>query len=132
MIDLDQAIDQSYREASDAEASARRLEARIEQIPGAKGLLPSRKYGTPVNFKAIQENLTLASLISRSDAALAHYCGLDASVKHRIDEEKEARALAAQSLAMRTERLREANERAAKTREQQFISGINPITGRYF
>ena len=132
MMDLDQAIDQSYREASDAEASARRLEARIEQIPGAKGLLPSRKYGTPVNFKAIQENLTLASLISRSDAALAHYCGLDASVKHRIDEQKEARAMAAKALQMRTERLREANERAAKTREQQFISGINPITGRYF
>ena len=132
MMDLDQAIDQSYREASDAEASARRLEARIEQIPGAKGLLPSRKYGTPVNFKAIQENLTLASLISRSDAALAHYCGLDASVKHRIDEQKEARAMAAKALQMRTERLRETNERAAKTREQQFISGINPMTGRYF
>ena len=131
-MDLDQAIDQSYREASDAEASARLLEARIEQIPGAKGLLPSRKYGTPVNFKAIQENLTLASLISRSDAALAHYCGLDASVKHRIDEQKEARAMAAQALQMRTERLREANERAAKTREKQFISGINPMTGRYF
>ena len=132
MIDLDQAIDQSYREASDAEAVARRLEARIEQIPGAQGLLPRRRYGTPVNFKAIQENLTLASLISRSDAALAHYCGLDASVKHRIDEQKEARALAAKALQMRTERLREANERAAKTREQQFISGINPMTGRYF
>ena len=132
MIDLDQAIDQSYREASDAEAVARRLEARIEQIPGAQGLLPRRKYGTPVNFKAIQENLTLASLISRSDAALAHYCGLDASVKHRIDEQKEARAMAAKALQMRTERLREANERAAKTREQQLISGINPMTGRYF
>ena len=86
----------------------------------------------PVNFKAIQENLTLASLISRSDAALAHYCGLDASVKHRIDEQKEARAMAAQALQTRTERLRETNERAAKVREQQFISGINPMTGRYF
>ena len=43
MMDLDQAIDQSYWEASDAEASARRLKARIEQIPGARGLLPSRK-----------------------------------------------------------------------------------------
>ena len=131
-MDLDQAIDQSYREASDAEAVARRLEARIEQIPGAQGLLPRRKYGTPVNFKAIQENLTLASLITQADAALANYCGLDASVKHRIDEQKEARAMAAQALQMRTERLREANERAAKTREQQLISGINPMTGRYF
>ena len=132
MIDLDQAIDQSYREASDAEAVARRLEARIEQIPGAQGLLPRRRYGTPVNFKAIQENLTLASLITQADAALANYCGLDASVKRRMDEEREAQKLRVEALRMRTECLREANERAAKTREQQLVSGINPMTGRYF
>ena len=111
-MDLDQAIDQSYREASDAEASARRLEARIEQIPGAKGLLPSRKYGNPVNFKAIQENLTLATLISRSDAALAHYCGLDASVKHRIDEQREAQKMRAEALRMETEKLAARNQQA--------------------
>ena len=115
-MDLDQAIDQFYREASDAEASARRLEARIEQIPGAKGLLPSRKYGTPVNFKAIQENLTLASLISRSDAALAHYCGLDASVKHRIDEQREAQKMRAEALRMQTEQLAARNQQARQDR----------------
>ena len=71
MMDLDQAVDQSCREASDAEASARSLEARIEQIPGEKGLLPSRKYGTPVNFKAIQQNLTFALLISWPNTVLA-------------------------------------------------------------
>ena len=117
MMDLDQAIDQSYREAFEAEASARRLEARIEQIPGAKGLLPSRKYGTPVNFKAIQENLTLASLISRSDAALAHYCGLDASVKHRIDEQREAQKMQAEALRMQTEKLAARNQQAWQDRE---------------
>ena len=117
MMDLDQAIDQSYREASEAEASARRLEARIEQIPGAEGLLPSRKYGTPVNFKAIQENLTLATLISRSDAALAHYCGLDASVKHRIDEQREAQKMRAEALRMETEKLAARNQQARQDRE---------------
>ena len=68
----------------------------------------------------------------QDSAELSHYLGLDPSVKRRIDEEREAKAMAAQALQMRTERLREANERAAKTREQQFISGINPMTGRYF
>ena len=68
----------------------------------------------------------------QDSAELSHYLGLDPSVKRRIDEEREARAMAAQALQMRTERLREANERAAKAREQQLISGINPITGRYF
>ena len=71
MMDLDQAIDQSYREASDAEASARHLEVRIEQIPGAKGLLPSRKYGNPVNFKTIYKNLSSAMLITWPNTVLA-------------------------------------------------------------
>ena len=40
--------------------------------------------------------------------------------------------MAAQALQMRTERLRKANESAARLREQQLISGINPMSGRYF
>ena len=71
MIDLDQAIDQSYREASDAEASARCLEAKIEQISAEKGLLPSRKYCNSVNFKEIPEILTFAILISWPNTVLA-------------------------------------------------------------
>ena len=80
----------------------------------------------------IRLNLTLTSLIAQDSAELAHFCGIDPGIRHRMDEEKEARALAAQSLAMRTERLRESNDRAAKVREQQLISGINPMTGRFF
>ena len=80
----------------------------------------------------IRSNLTLTSLIAQDSAELAHFCGIDPGIRHHMDEEKEARAMAAQALQMRTERLREANERAAKVREQQFISGINPMTGRYF
>ena len=68
---LDQAIYQSYREASDAEPSAWRLEVRIEKIPGVKGLPPSRKYGNHVNCKAIQKILTSAIQISRSSTVLA-------------------------------------------------------------
>ena len=69
MIDVDQAIDKSYQEASEAEAVARQLETRNEQIPGAKELIFGGKYVMHVNFKAVQENLTLAALIARSDAA---------------------------------------------------------------
>ena len=100
MIDLDQVIDQSYREASDVEASSRRLEARIEQIPGTKVLLPSRKYGT-LELQEIPENLTLASLISRSDAAPADYCGLKALVKHRIDKQREVQKMWAEAPGFR-------------------------------
>ena len=129
---IDDQIKASYQSASQVETQARRLEARIAKIDGAKRHLPSRRYGQPVDMAKIRSNLTLTSLIAQDSAELAHFCGMDPGIRHRIDEEKEARALAAQSLAMRTERVREANERAAKTREQQFISGINPMTGRYF
>ena len=71
MMDLDQVIDQSCRDASADENVARRLEARIDQIPGAKGLLPSRKYGNPVNFKTIYKNLSSAMLITWPNTVLA-------------------------------------------------------------
>ena len=48
-----------------------------------------------------------------------------------MDEEREAQKLRVEAMKMHTERLRESNERAAKVREQQLISGINPMTGRY-
>ena len=129
---IDEAITASYQSASQVGTQARQHEARIAKIDGTKNLLPARRYGQPVDMAKIRSNLTLTSLIAQDSAELAHFCGIDPAIRHRIDEEKEARARAAQSLAMRTERLRESNERAAKVREQQLISGINPITGRYF
>ena len=128
---IDEAITASYQSASQVETMARQLEARISKIDGAKRHLPQRNYGQPVDLAKIRSNLTLTSLIAQDSAELAHYCGINPSIRHRIEEQREARAMAAQALQMRTERLREANERAAKTREQQLISGINPMTGRY-
>ena len=130
--EVDQAIEVAFKEASAVETFAHRLEERISQIEGARQLLPPRKYGQPVDTKAIRANLSLSSLIMQDSAELSHYLGLDPSVKRRIDEEREVRAMAAQALQMRTEHLRETNERAAKVRQQQFISGINPTTGMYF
>ncbi|CAE08096.1 hypothetical protein [Parasynechococcus marenigrum] len=129
---IDDQIKASYQSASQVETQARQLEARIAKIDGTKNLLPARRYGQPVDMAKIRSNLTLTSLIAQDCAELAHFCGIDPGIRHRIDEEKEARAMAAQALQMRTERLRESNERAAKVREQQLISGINPMTGRYF
>ncbi len=129
---IDDQIKASYQSASQVETQARQLEAKIAKIDGTKHLLPARRYGQPVDMAKIRSNLTLTSLIAQDSAELAHFCGIDPAIRHRIDEEKEARVLAAQSLAMCTVRLRESNERAAKVREQQLISGINPMTGRYF
>ena len=132
MSELDTLLESGFQEAANRETFARQIEAKIKEIPGAAALIPARRYGEPVNAEKIRANLTLRSLIEVKSPQLAVYFGLDAGVAHRRLEEKEARAMAAKALQMRTERLREANECAAKVREKQFISGINPMTGRYF
>ena len=116
---LDQQISEAYQSASQTETLARQLEARISQIDGAKRHLPARRYGQPVDLAQIRSNLTLTSLIATDSAELAHYCGIDPSIRHRIDEEKEARAMAAQSLQMQTEALRAKNQAAAAERQQR-------------
>ena len=114
---IDDQIKASYQSASQVETQARQLEARIAQIDGAKRHLPSRRYGQPVDMAKIRSNLTLTSLIAQDSAELAHYCGIDPGIRHRIDEEKEARAMAAQALQMRTEALRQQNQQ----RQQQVL-----------
>ena len=98
---IDDQIKASYQSASQVETQARQLEARIAKIDGTKHLLPARRYGQPVDLAKIRSNLTLTSLIAQDSAELAHFCGIDPAIRHRIDEEKENRAMAAQSSAMR-------------------------------
>ena len=114
---IDEAITASYQSASQVETQARQLEARIAKIDGAKRHLPSRRYGQPVDMAKIRSNLTLTSLIAQDSAELAHFCGIDPGIRHRIDEEKAARAMAAQALQMRTEALRQKNQQRQQQRE---------------
>ena len=116
---IDEAINASYQSASQVETMARQLEARISKIDGAKRHLPHRNYGQPVDLGKIRANLTLTSLIAQESAELAHYCGIDPSIRHRIDEQREAKAMAAQSLQMQTEALRAKNEAAAQERQHR-------------
>ena len=92
---IDEAITASYQSASQVETMARQLEARISKIPNVKRHLPARHYGQPVDLGKIRSNLTLSSLIAQDSAELAHFCGLDPSIKHRLDEEREAERLSA-------------------------------------
>ena len=116
---IDEAITASYQSTSKVETMAHQLEARIARIPNAKRHLPHRNYGQPVDLGKIRANLTLTSLIAQVSAELAHYCGIDPSIRHRIDEEREAKAMAAQSLQMQTEALRAKNEAAAAERQHR-------------
>ena len=116
---IDEAITASYQSASQVETMARQLEARISKIDGAKRHLPHRNYGQPVDLGKIRANLTLTSLIAQDSAELAHYCGLDASVKHRIDEQREAQKMRAEALRMQTAQLAARNAAARQQREQR-------------
>jgi len=132
MTDIQTKFKEAQASITSVEAEARAIESELNAIPGVKGRLPNRQYGTALNTAALAQNITVTALINRHRPDIAAYLGLQDGVNVRREEEREARAMAAKALQMRTERLREANERAAKTREQQFISGINPMTGRYF
>ena len=116
---IDYKIKASYQSASQVETQARQLEARIAKIDGTKHLLPARRYGQPVDLAKIRSNLTLTSLIAQDSAELAHFCGIDPAIRHRIDEEKEARAMAAQALQMRTEALRQQNQQRQQQVQQR-------------
>lgn len=117
MSDFDAVLESGFREATNRETFARQLEAKIKEIEGAEDLLPSRRYGEPVNAEAIRGSLTLRALIEAKSPQLAVYFGLDAGVAHRRSEEKEARELVKQRLEMQTEQLRQRNEAARQERE---------------
>ena len=116
---IDEAITASYQCVSQVETMARQMEAKISKIDGAKRNLPQRNYGQPVDLAKIRSNLTLTSLIAQDSAELAHFCGIDPSIRHRIDEQREANAMAAKSLQMRTEALRAKNQAAASERQHR-------------
>ena len=132
MKDIQTKFKEAQARITSVETEAQAIESELNAIPGVKGRLPNRQYGTALNTAALAQNITVTALINRHRPDIAAYLGLQDGVNVRREEEREARAMAAKALQMRTERLREANERAAKVREQQFISGINPMTGRYF
>ena len=117
MTDFDQVLEQGFQEASGRENMARAIEAKIAEIPDAKSLLLSRRYGEPVSAGKIRANLTLRSLIEQKSPQLAVYFGLDAGVAHRRLEEKEARELLKQRMQMLTEKSRAANEQARRNLE---------------
>ena len=128
--EVDQAIEVAFKEASAVETFARRLEERISQIEGARRLLPPRKYGQPIDTKAIRANLSLSTLIMRDSAELSHYLGLDPSIKRRMDEEREVQKLRAESLRMQTEALKARNQQARQDREvRQTLHRGNAVTG---
>ena len=122
MFDLDSEIDAAHRQAEETEQQARALEARIIK---AGGTPPKRPYGRPVDPAAVRQNLSLVSVLNRRDPALASFLGVQSGAYRKVEEEREARAMAAQALQMQTEQLRQQNQQAQHERYRQQLAGVD-------
>lgn len=129
MPDLHEQITEAHTAVEQAEQQARQLEARMRRIPGLERFLPRRQFGQPVNIAALKRNLTAVSLLNQ-DPELASFLGVQSGQYVREAEAKAARAMQAEAMAMRTARLREANQQRQLQRERASLAGVNPLTGR--
>jgi len=129
MSDLHEQITEAHAAVEAAEQQARQLEARMRRIPGLERLLPRRQFGQPVDIAALKRNLTAVSLLQR-DPELATFLGVQSGQYQREAESNAAGQLQAEAMAMRTARLREANQQRQLQRERYANAGISPLTGR--
>jgi len=130
MMDLDSQIADAHRQAEETEAQARLIEARIIKIPGADRMLPSRRYGAPVDAAAIGRNLSLRGLIGRKDPALAAFLGVPYGPSAAEEQARQDREAAIQRMKQKTIDLAVRNSDARRHLERSQMAGLNPVTGQ--
>ena len=119
MTDIQSKFKEAQASITSVETEARALESELNTIPGVKGRLPNRQYGTAVNTAALAKNITLTTLINRHRPDIAAYLGLQDGGNVRREEEREAQKLRAETLRMKTEQLAARNAAARQQREQR-------------
>ena len=118
MTDIQSKFKEAQASITSVETEARAIESELNTIPGVKGRLPNRQYGTAVNTAALAQNITVTALINRHRPDIAAYLGLQDGGNVRREEEREAQKLRAEALRMQTEALRAKNQAAAQERQQ--------------
>ena len=117
MTDIQSKFKEAQASITSVETEARAIESELNAIPGVKGRLPNRQYGTAVNTAALAQNMTVKALINRHRPDIAAYLGLQDGSDVRQEEEREAQKLRAEALKMQTERLAAQNQQARQDRE---------------
>ena len=117
MTDIQTKFKEAQASITSVETEARAIESELNAIPGVKGRLPNRQYGTAVNTAALAQNMTVKALINRHRPDIAAYLGLQDGGNVRREEEREAQKLRAEALRMQTERLAAQNQQARQDRE---------------
>ena len=117
MTDIQSKFKEAQASITSVETEARAIESELNAIPGVKGRLPNRQYGTAVNTAVLAQNMTVKALINRHRPDIAAYLGLQDGSDVRQEEEREAQKLRAEALKMQTERLAAQNQQARQDRE---------------
>ena len=117
MTDIQSKFKEAQASITSVETEARAIESELNAIPGVKGRLPNRQYGTAVNTAVLAQNMTVKALINRHRPDIAAYLGLQDGSDVRQEEEREAQKLRAEALRMQTERLAAQNQQARQDRE---------------
>ena len=117
MTDIQSKFKEAQASITSVETEARAIESELNAIPGVKGRLPNRQYGTAVNTAVLSQNMTVRALINRHRPDIAAYLGLQDGSDVRQEEEREAQKLRAEALKMQTERLAAQNQQARQDRE---------------
>ena len=117
MTDIQSKFKEAQASITSVETEARAIESELNAIPGVKGRLPNRQYGTAVNTAVLAQNTTVKALINRHRPDIAAYLGLQDGSDVRQEEEREAQKLRAEALKMQTERLAAQNQQARQDRE---------------
>ena len=117
MTDIQSKFKEAQASITSVETEARAIESELNAIPGVKGRLPNRQYGTAVNTAVLAQNMTVKALINRHRPDIAAYLGLQDGSDVRQEEEHEAQKLRAEALKMQTERLAAQNQQARQDRE---------------
>ena len=119
MTDIQTKFKEAQASITSVETEARAIESELNAIPGVKGRLPNRQYGTAVNTAVLAQNMTVKALINRHRPDIAAYLGLQDGGNVRREEEPEAQKLRAEALRMQTEALRAKNQAAAQERQHR-------------
>ena len=119
MMDIQTKFKEAQASITSVETEARAIESELNAIPGVKGRLPNRQYGTALNTADLAKNITVTALINRHRPDISAYLGLQDGVNVRREEEREAQKLRAEALRMQTEALRTKNQAAAQERQHR-------------
>ena len=117
MTDIQSKFKEAQASITSVETEARAIESELNAIPGVKGRLPNRQYGTAVNTAVLAQNMTVKALINRHRPDIAAYLGLQDGSDVRQEEEREAQKIRTEALKMQTERLAAQNQQARQDRE---------------